>query len=120
MAQPYPPAQIPTDGRITSLTALPGNTLTGSEAMEIVAPGTAAAGYSYQVLLNQLAQYFTANPAAAVYTVATLPAGTQGGFAAVSDGDSGLAWGATVINSGSGATPYAVWYNGSHWTVMGK
>lgn len=116
----YPPAQIPTDGRITSLTALPGDTLTGSEVLEIVAPGTAAAGYNYQVALNQLAQYFTANPAAASYTVATLPTGTFGGLAAVTDGDAALAWGATVTNSGSGATPYAVWFNGTNWTVIGK
>lgn len=60
-----------------------------------------------------------------VYTVATLPstAGAgkvTGAEAAVSDGDSGLAWGATVANTGSGATPYKVWYNGTNWTVVGK
>ncbi len=38
----------------------------------------------------------------------------------VTDGDSGLAWGATVVNSGSGATKYLVWYNGTNWTVVGK
>jgi len=54
------------------------------------------------------------------YTVATLPAGTQGDTTFVTDGDSGLAWGATVINSGAGATPYMVWYNGTNWTVSGK
>ena len=45
---------------------------------------------------------------------------TLGMVAAVTDGDSGLAWGDTVINSGSGATKYQVWYNGSNWTVVGK
>ena len=38
----------------------------------------------------------------------------------VTDADSGLAWGATAVNSGSGATSYLVWYNGTNWTVVGK
>ena len=54
------------------------------------------------------------------YTVATLPAGALGMMACASDGDAGLAWGATVVNSGSGATPYHVWHNGTNWTVVGK
>jgi len=54
------------------------------------------------------------------YTVATLPTGVLGAQAQVSDGDAGLAWGATVINSGAGATKYLVWYNGANWTVVGK
>ncbi len=53
-------------------------------------------------------------------TIATLPTPTLGMVACVSDGDSGLAWGATVVNSGSGATKYLVWYNGVAWTVTGK
>jgi hypothetical protein len=48
------------------------------------------------------------------------PATFVGQKAFVTDGDSGLAWGATVINSGSGATPYSVQSNGTAWTVMGK
>ena len=54
------------------------------------------------------------------YTVATLPTGVTGMTAYISDGDSGLAWGATAVNSGSGATPYMVWFNGTNWTVTGK
>lgn len=54
------------------------------------------------------------------YTVATLPTGIKGGMAQVTDGDASLAWGATVINSGAGATYYQVNYNGSNWTVVGK
>lgn len=56
------------------------------------------------------------------FTVAGLatPTPTTGDMAYVTDGDSGLAWGATVVNSGSGATKYMVWYNGSAWTVVGK
>ena len=54
------------------------------------------------------------------FTVATLPSGTVGMTARITDGDSGLAWGATAVNSGAGATPYLVWYNGTNWTVMGK
>jgi hypothetical protein len=56
---------------------------------------------------------------AEAYTVATLPAGTVGQIARVTDGDTGLAWGDIVV-SGSPATPYLVWYNGTNWTVMGK
>lgn len=54
-------------------------------------------------------------------TIANLP-GTpsQGMLAAITDGDSSLAWGATAVNSGSGATKYTVNYNGTNWTVMGK
>lgn len=55
------------------------------------------------------------------FLVASLPsAGIVGRFAYVTDGDSALAWGATVVNSGSGATPYLVWDNGTNWTVVGK
>lgn len=54
------------------------------------------------------------------YTVATLPTGVIGDMAYVTDGDAGLAWGATVINSGAGATKYQVWYNNANWTITGK
>jgi hypothetical protein len=53
--------------------------------------------------------------------IASLPASPAAGQVAyVTDGNSGLAWGARAINSGSGATKYLVWYNGSAWTVVGK
>jgi hypothetical protein len=53
-------------------------------------------------------------------TVATLPASpTVGMISRVTDGDSGLTFGNTVVNSGSGATDYLVWYNGTNWTVIG-
>ena len=53
------------------------------------------------------------------YTVATLPASpTVGRIAVVTDGTSGLAWGATV--TGGHTTSYLVWYNGSTWTILGK
>ena len=110
---------IPVDGRITSLQTLP-TPLTGGEVLEIVSPGNAAAGNNYQVLLSVLAAYFSINPGLQVYTVASLPSGVVGALASVSDGDSGLAWGATVINSGSGTAKYAVWFNGTNWTVIGK
>jgi hypothetical protein len=54
------------------------------------------------------------------YKVRNLPTASQGQEAYVIDGDSGLAWGARVTNSGSGATKYLVWFNGSAWTVVGK
>ena len=53
-------------------------------------------------------------------TVATLPASPSVGMISrVTDGDSGLTFGNTVVNSGAGATPYLVWYNGTNWTVIG-
>lgn len=57
---------------------------------------------------------------AEAYTVATLP-GTPavGMIARVTDGNAALIFGNTVVNSGAGATPYLVWYNGSNWTVIG-
>ncbi len=54
------------------------------------------------------------------FTVGALPAPSgNGGMARVTDGDAALAWGATVVNSGGGATPYLVWDNGTNWTVVG-
>lgn len=54
-------------------------------------------------------------------TITNLPASPIAGMhATITDGDSGLAWGATAINSGSGGTTYHVWYNGAAWTVVGK
>ena len=55
-----------------------------------------------------------------VYTVSTLPSGTEGQTARITDGDGSLAWGATAVNTGGGATPYIVWYNGTNWTILGK
>lgn len=71
------------------------------------------------VTANDHYEFFTplsADP----YIVAELPATPVSLTARVTDGDSGLAWGATVINSGGGSTPYLVWYNGTNWTVVGK
>jgi len=54
------------------------------------------------------------------YTIATLPGSPTGGMIArVTDGDAALTHGQTVVNSGAGATPYLVWYNGTNWTVIG-
>jgi hypothetical protein len=53
------------------------------------------------------------------YTVATLPASPAiGQMAYVTDGTSGLTWGATV--TGGHSTKYLVWYNGANWTVVGE
>jgi len=58
--------------------------------------------------------------AATAYTVGTLPGTpTVGMIARVTDGDSGLTFGNTVVNTGAGATPYLCWYNGTNWTVIG-
>ena len=56
-----------------------------------------------------------------VSTIANLPASPAAGWkASVSDGDAALAWGATAVNSGAGATYYEVGHNGTNWTVTGK
>lgn len=51
----------PIDGRITSLQVL-NIALAGGEVMEIVSPGTAAAGNNYQVTTATLAAFFAAFP----------------------------------------------------------
>ena len=52
--------------------------------------------------------------------IANLPSSpTAGMITRVTDGDSGLTFGNTVVNSGAGATPYLVWYNGTNWTIIG-
>lgn len=54
-------------------------------------------------------------------TITNLPGSpTAGEVAYITDGDASLAWGATAINTGSGATKYLVWYNGTNWTIAGK
>ena len=53
------------------------------------------------------------------YTVATLPSSPSlGQMAYVTDGTSGLAWGATA--TGGHSTYYVVGWNGANWTVVGK
>ena len=52
------PLIIPLDGRITSQNILSGP-LTGGEVMEIVSPGNAALGVTYQITTGVLAQFFT-------------------------------------------------------------
>ncbi len=51
----------PADGQITSLTLL-SPPLTGGEVQEIVSPGNAAAGNSYQVTIATLAAFYAAFP----------------------------------------------------------
>ena len=53
---------VPLDGRITSQNVL-NLTLTGGEVMEIVSPGNAAQGNTYQVTTGYLAAFFAAFPA---------------------------------------------------------
>lgn len=53
-------------------------------------------------------------------TIAGLPSPVAGMVAYVTDGDAGLGWGATAVNSGTGGNKYLVWYNGTNWTVAGK
>ena len=54
------------------------------------------------------------------YAISALPSPVVGMQAYITDGDAGLTWGATAVNTGAGATTYLVWYNGTNWTVIGK
>ena len=54
------------------------------------------------------------------YTIAGLPSPVLGMITRITDGDSALAVGAIAVNSGSGATPYLVWYNGTNWKILGN
>lgn len=63
---------------------------------------------------------FLVPPIPPTYTVSTLPTPAAGMIAYVTDGDGSLAWGATVVNTGAGATKYLVWWNGTNWTVFAK
>lgn len=58
----------------------------------------------------------------ATTTVSGLPTASAnpGKLYYITDGDASLAWGATVVNSGTGATKYLVWSNNANWTVVGK
>ena len=51
------------------------------------------------------------------YTVSTLPPGTIGQMAIVTDGAPGQTWASTVV--GGGTARYLVWFNGANWTVVG-
>ncbi|MGZ3639406.1 MAG: hypothetical protein ACXVCX_16375 [Ktedonobacterales bacterium] len=67
-----------------------------------------------QLFMGQVA------PAIVNFRVTGLPVAKLGDLATVSDGDAGLAWGATITNTGTSSTKYMVWYNGSGWRVIGK
>jgi len=54
-----------------------------------------------------------------VGTLKTCSATIKGSIASVSDGDAGLAWGATAVHT-TGTSSYLVYCNGSAWTVAGK
>lgn len=59
---------IPTDGRMTSFTAVP-SALSGDELFWIVQPGNAASGVLYNVTATVLAAYFASNPSLATTIV---------------------------------------------------
>jgi hypothetical protein len=90
-------------------------------AVRIKAAPAGSTGTTLGTLADVLVVYPTKVVGLAALTVSTLPAaGTAGRYSHVTDGDAALAWGATVINSGAGATKYLVWDNGTNWTVAGK
>lgn len=100
---------IPTSWRLNETTSTTSVTFqNGSNALE----------WTYSAVKWWLVD--TGDTIPITYTVATLPAGTLGLTACVTDGDSGLGWGDTVTDTGSNDTPYLVWYNGGNWKVYAK
>lgn len=84
--------------------------MNSNQIINLPAPTTAAS----PVRLQDISSLYSIS-----YTVSTLPASPAlGQLATVTDGTSGLAWGATA--TGGHSTDYLVWYNGAAWTVIGK
>lgn len=94
-------------------------TLAGTDATVMTFPSTTGTVVTLAATQTLTAKTLT-TPILSSFTVATLPAGTAGMMAYVTDGDAALAWGATVVNTGVGATKYLCWYNSANWTVAGK
>ena len=63
---------------------------------------------------------YTACNVQPVYKVAQLPSTFEGDCYNVSDATNGLAWGATVTNTGTHTTHNKVRYNGTNFTVVGQ
>jgi hypothetical protein len=91
---------IPLDGRITSMNVLSPIT-DGSAVMEIVSPGNATAGNTYQVSLLTLAGFFAAFPL--LNTEVILAGATSGSPYMVETTDTTILFKKTV-----GATSYAL------------
>jgi len=69
--------------------------------------------------VTSITQMLSGKQPLTTYTVASLPTDiSAGSICNVSDGTSGLSWGATV--TGGHSTSYLVRYNGTNWTVVGK
>jgi hypothetical protein len=91
---------------------------TSAHAQAVICPITPAAGTSNQLCANTAFVQKVLNNVFSPVSVSALPASPSVPFAVVNNGTLGLAWGATV--TGGGSTKYLVWFNGSHWTVVGE
>ena len=86
-----------------SATTTTTGTLSVNGAANVI--GTAAA-VKYSLGSTTVSGLGSASPAGVIWSV--------------TDGDAGLTWGQTVVNSGSGSIFYLVLSNGANWTVIGK
>lgn len=100
-----------------------GRTLTAASASIVITNGTGGAGNptvdTAQDIRTSAAPTFLGATLTGIL-ISALPGGTAGMIRYVTDGDAALAWGATVVNTGAGATKYLVWFNGTNWTVVGS
>ena len=95
----------------------PGTTAYGCHLL--FTPGTASPNWDVVAFGGEAAGSGGAvsGMASGPYTVSTLPMGTVGQMAYVTDGAPGQAWASTIV--GGGTARYLVWFNGANWTVVG-
>ena len=104
----------PTAFTIGSLTAK----TTPVSTDQLLLQDNAAAGALKSVPWSSLPSGGGAGGVGGPYTVSTLPPGTIGQMAYVTDGASAQAWASTIV--GGGTFIYLVWFNGANWTVVGN
>ena len=95
---------IPLDGRLTSQNILSGG-LDGTEVMEIVSPGTAAEGLTYQIETQTLAAFFSAFPL--LNTTVITSGATVGSPYAIETTDTRILFNKTLASASYAVAPLA-------------